>query len=63
MMLQVGLTDTLTRSVVTTMVGVYFDICRTNIDKRALKMFKKVKWNPERGEEEEIVEEKVQVQK
>ena len=35
---------------------VYFDICRTNIDKRALKMFKKVKWNPEKGEEEEIKE-------
>lgn len=35
---------------------VYFDICRTNIDKRALKMFKKVRWNPEKGEEEEIKE-------
>lgn len=35
---------------------VYFDVCRTNIDKRALKMFKKVKWNPEKGEEEEIKE-------
>ena len=35
----------------------YFDICRTNIDKRALKMFKKVRWNPEKGEEEEIIDE------
>jgi len=33
----------------------YFDICRTDVDKRALKMFKKVVWNPEKGEEEEIV--------
>ena len=32
----------------------YFDICRTNLDKRALKMFKKVRWNPEKGEEEPI---------
>lgn len=34
----------------------YFNICRTNMDKRALKMFKKVRWNPEKGEEEEITE-------
>ena len=34
----------------------YFDICRTDLDKRAFKMFKKVKWNPEKGEEEEIKE-------
>jgi len=36
---------------------VYFDVCRTNIDMRALKMFKKVRWNPEKGEEEEIKDE------
>jgi len=30
----------------------YLDICRTNIDKRAFKMFKKVRWNPETGTEE-----------
>jgi len=34
----------------------YFDICRTNMDVRALKMFKKVKWNPEEGKEVEIKE-------
>jgi len=35
----------------------YLDICRTNIDKRAFKMFKKVRWNPETGTEEEIKDE------
>lgn len=34
----------------------YFDVCRTNVDKRALKMFRKVKWSPEKGEEVEIKE-------
>lgn len=34
----------------------YFDVCRTDLDPRALKMFKKVRWNPEKGEEEEIKE-------
>ena len=29
----------------------YFDICRTDLDRRAFKMFKKVKWNLEKGEE------------
>ena len=33
----------------------YLNVCRTNIDERALKMYKKVRWDPKEGKEVEIV--------
>jgi hypothetical protein len=34
----------------------YFNICRTNLDERALKMYRKVRWDPKEGKEVEIKE-------